>query len=235
MTAGGSTADRDEVRIPAVGRDVLLDPRQRAFDVDDVVGPGVQRGDAGSSSTRTPSRAKPGGSSRDTPGGGAIRSSTRRRVPAAAPAPCRHAAGRGGARCRPGSPARAGRRTRCSACRRNAAGTRGAQRQIASAPLARGLRRQRLEFLGVIRAELFGQPGLQHRARGGGAAVADHSQDRPGRRGKGKRRFAFRARRNRRGGRGAQRPARRRWRTAPAPPTSASRTRTPAPRRRGYG
>ena len=114
MAAGGSAADRDEVRVPAVGRDVLLDPRQRAFDVDDVVGPGVQRGQRDSSSTRTPSRAKPGGSSRDTPGGGAIRSSMRRRVPATAPAPCRRAAGRGGARCRPGSHARAGRRTRCS-------------------------------------------------------------------------------------------------------------------------
>ncbi len=192
MTAGGSTADCDEVRIPAVGRDVLLDPRQRAFDVDDVVGPGVQRGDAVVHRHAHPTARNQvahqgirlGAAPPDHPRAAGHLQQHRRlavtRQVAAAPdvgqiRPPVRAVGHDVLLVDEAPP-----------------GHGGAQRQVASTP-AGGLRRQRFQFPGVIRAELFGQPGFQHRTRSGGTAVADHSQDRPGCRGKGKRRFAFRA------------------------------------------
>lgn len=46
MAAGRAAGDRNEVRVTAERADVLLDPRQRPLDVDDVVRPGVQRADA---------------------------------------------------------------------------------------------------------------------------------------------------------------------------------------------
>ena len=44
VAARRAAGDRDEVGVAAVFGDVLLDPGQRALDVDDVVRPGVPRG-----------------------------------------------------------------------------------------------------------------------------------------------------------------------------------------------
>src|SRR5439155_15490402 len=46
VSARRAAGDRDELRVTAVVGDVLLDPGQRALDVDDVVGPGVSGTDA---------------------------------------------------------------------------------------------------------------------------------------------------------------------------------------------
>jgi hypothetical protein len=46
MTARRTAGYRNEIGVTAVGGDVLLDPGQRAFDVDDVVRPGMPRADA---------------------------------------------------------------------------------------------------------------------------------------------------------------------------------------------
>src|SRR5215212_4568222 len=46
MSTGGAASDGNEIGVTAEFGDVLLDPRQRALDVDDVVGPGVAWADA---------------------------------------------------------------------------------------------------------------------------------------------------------------------------------------------
>ena len=102
MTARRAAGDRDPVGVAAVVGDVLPDPGQGAFDVDDVVGPGVAGADAVADGDADPAL-----------GGEAAHQRIRLRAAHADhPRPARHvhqdrrfrvgAAGHAGARCRGG-------------------------------------------------------------------------------------------------------------------------------------
>jgi hypothetical protein len=181
VPTGGAAGDRDELGVAAIARDVLLDPGQGPLDVDDVIGPGVHRGNPIADRHAHPAaggqvahqRVGLGPAHSDHPAATGNLQQHRRlgvgRQVAAAPdvGQVRPPVGAIGhdVRLLDVAPAR----------------HRVAQRQAAP-PAAGGLRRWQLaERLGVVLPQLFAQAGLQHRAGRGDTAVADHPQDGPGR------------------------------------------------------
>ncbi|SGO38962.1 Uncharacterised protein [Mycobacterium tuberculosis] len=180
MAAGRTAADGNEIRIPAVGGDVFLDPRQRALHVDNVVGPGV-------------ARRHPVVQRHAYPAARSQMAHQRIRLRAAPPQYPGAAGHLYQHRClgvawqvaaapdvgQVGPPVWAvahdvRRLDVAPACHG------GTQREIATSATHR-FRGQGSEFLSVVGPELFGQARFEHRSRGGGAAVADHRKDHPGR------------------------------------------------------